>query len=84
LLADLAKFGRSCGRLCAVAGATVGVGDYGEVARDWNYAAATICAESAFNFHDSDAKKFIHVESAFMRFIALTVLRTLRRLNALL
>jgi hypothetical protein len=27
------------------------VRDYGEVAHDWNYVAATICAESAFNFH---------------------------------
>jgi hypothetical protein len=58
--------------------------DYGEVALDWNYAATTICAESAFIFHDDDAKKYIHDESAFMRFSALTVLHVLRRLKALL
>jgi len=28
------------------------VPDYGEVARDWNYSATTICAESAFIFHE--------------------------------
>jgi hypothetical protein len=60
------------------------VNDYGEVAPDWNYAATRICAESAFIFNDGAARKYIDGESAFMRFIALTVPKVLRRLTALL
>jgi hypothetical protein len=33
-----------------------------EVVRDWNYAAAIICTESAFNFA---ARRLVCVESAF-------------------
>jgi hypothetical protein len=44
----------------------------GEVARDWNYAAAGIYAESAFNFSARAARKFIFVESAFLSARALT------------
>jgi len=58
--------------------------DYGEVARDWNHAATIICTESAFIFTAASAQKFIRNESAFMRFTALTVLKVLRRLIALL
>jgi hypothetical protein len=43
-----------------------------EVARDWNYAAAVICGESAFILRAPRARKFIFDESAFMPALALT------------
>jgi hypothetical protein len=49
------------------------VRDYAQLARDWNYAAAGICAESAFIFRARRSRKFIFDESAFMRAAALTV-----------
>jgi hypothetical protein len=43
-----------------------------EVTRDWNYAAAGICGESAFILRARRARKFIFAESAFTPALALT------------
>ena len=43
-----------------------------EVVRDWNYAPAVICGESAFILRERRARKFIFDESAFTPALALT------------
>jgi hypothetical protein len=43
-----------------------------EVVRDWNYATAVICIESAFIFRIRRTRKFIFDESAFFAAVALT------------